>query len=444
MILLRKTDERESIDGKQLVNMRQLSSIYLDWLTRDGKLILAARMIRAFSYGFLSIVLAIYLNLAGFSDVLIGFVLTATLVNSVVFTLFTSFYADRIGRRKILIIYAALMSISGTIFLVSENYVAIIIAALVGTINVTGTETGAFLSIEQAIIPQTVKDIKKRNTGFALYNMAGTFAMSAGILLSGLPKILQQNYGLDQIDSIKPLFLLYSAIGIAVIAIYFFLSRKIEVDKAKIREENREEPPHSSRILTVPAESKPIVTKLASLFAVDSFAGGFVIQSIVSFWFFTKFGADLSLLSLVFSVAGVLTAFSFIAASKIADKMGLINTMVFTHIPSNVLLILVAFAPTFPLAIAFYLARMALSQMDVPTRQSYIVAVVREEERTAAAGITNTSRNVAQAISPSLTGIVIQSLSLSSPFIIGGLLKIAYDIAIYLNFKKIKPPEEKG
>lgn len=413
--------------------------LLFNWLTRDGKLILAARMIRAFSYGFLSIVLAIYLKLIGFNDVLIGFVLTTTLINSVIFTLFASFYADRIGRRKILIIYAALLSVSGTIFLITENYIVLIIAALIGTINVTGTETGAFLSIEQAMLPQTLKDIKKRNTVFAFYNMAGTFAMSAGILLSGLPRSLQQYYGLTQVESIKPLFLLYSAAGIAVIVIYFFLSKKIEIKQ--VIEESKK--PHTSKILIVSPESKLIVTKLAGLFAVDSFAGGFVIQSIISFWFFTKFGTDLSSISFVFSIAGVLTAFSFIAASKISDKIGLINTMVFTHIPSNILLILVAFAPTFPLAIAFYLARMALSQMDVPTRQSYIVAVVREGERTAAAGITNTSRYIAQAISPSLTGIIIQSLSISSPFIMGGILKIAYDIAIYVNFRKIKPPEEK-
>src|SRR5437867_6710964 len=301
-----------------------MPSLLLNRLTRDGKLILAARMIRAFSYGFLSIVLAIYLKFIGFNDVIIGFVLTATLVNSVVFTLFASFYADRIGRRKILMIFAALLSISGTIFLVTENYVALIIAALIETINVTGTETGAFLSIEQALLPQTVKDTKKRNTIFALYNMAGTFAMSAGILLSG-----------------------------------------------------------------------------------------------------------------------VLTAFSFLAASKIADRIGLVNTMVFTHVPSNILLILAAFAPTLPLAIAFYLGRMALSQMDVPTRQSYIVAVVKEEERTASTGITNISRNISQAVSPSLTGYILQALPvLSAPFVFGGILKIAYDLALYLNFKNIKPAEE--
>lgn len=409
----------------------------LNWLSRDGKLLLSARIVRTFAYGFLSIILAIYLKLIGFDEILIGLILSATLVNSVIFTLLASFYADRIGRRKVLLIYAILMSVSGAIFLATGNYAALIVAALIGTINVTGSETGAFLSIEQAILPQTVKDLKKRTSIFAIYNTVGTFAMSAGVLLSGLPEILQHSYGLNQIESIKPLFLLYSLLAVVVIGIYFLLSGKIELEV-----NNKHEKESSTRILS--PKSKGIVGKLSALFAVDSFAGGFVIQSIVSYWFFTKFGTDLTTLALIFSIAGVLTALSFLVATKIASRVGLINTMVFTHIASNILLILVAFAPTFPIALGLYLARMSLSQMDVPTRQSYIVAIVREEERTVAAGITNTSRNVAQAVSPSITGVIIQSLWLSAPFVVGGLLKIAYDLGLYVNFRKIKPPEETG
>jgi MFS family permease len=407
-------------------------------LSKDGKLLLAARTLRTFAYGFLSVILAIYLKLVGFEDFYIGLILTATLVNSVIFTLIASFYADRVGRRKILIMYAALMSLSGLIFFLTTNYIALIISALIGTINVTGTETGAFLSIEQAVLPQMVNDINKRNTVYALYNMVGTFAMSAGVLLSGLPQILAQQYGLNQIQSIRPLFLLYSIIGLAVLGIYYLISNKVEVQTNNSMR-------HKPLRETLSPQSKQIVGKLSSLFALDSFAGGFVIQSIVSLWFFTKFGVDLTTLSYIFSVAGVLTAFSYLAAAKIADRIGLINTMVFTHIPSNILIILVAFAPTFPLAVALYLARMALSQMDVPTRQSYLVAVVKENERTAAAGITNISRNITQSISPSIAGYILQSLSiLSAPFVLGGALKIVYDVALYFNFKSIKPPEERN
>ena len=423
-----------------------MALLLFDWLTRDGRLLLAAKMVRTFAYGFLSVILAIYLKLIGFDEFLIGLILTTTLLNSVVFTLVASFYADKIGRRKFLLSYAALMSVSGFIFAVSENYIALIIAAFIGTINITGAETGAFLTIEQAILPQTLKKLRKRNTVFAMYNMAGTFTMAAGVLLSGLPAVLQQelqHFGivLNQIGSIKLLFVLYGMLGIVLIGIYLLLSRKIEIQDNQ--EKQNDEPPQLTKMSSLTPESRNIVMRLSGLFAVDSFAGGFVIQSIVSFWFFTRFGADLTTLSYIFSISGVLTAFSFMAAAKIADKIGLINTMVFTHIPANVLIIAVAFAPTLPIAVVLYLLRMALSQMDVPTRQSYIVAVVREDERTIAAGVTNISRNVTQAISPSLTGALIQSLGLSAPFVIGGALKVAYDVALFLNFRNVKPPEEK-
>jgi MFS family permease len=404
--------------------------LILNWLTKDGKLLLSARIVRTFSYGFLSMILAIYLHLIGFNELLIGFILSATLVNSIIFNLFSSFFADRIGRKKVLIIYASLMAVSGCVFFATENYLALILAAFIGTINVTGSETGAFLSLEQAILPQTVKNIKKSNTVFALYNIIGTLAMAGGILLSSLPQVMQERFGFSTIDSFKPLFLIYILAGITVALIYFFFSKEIEVKKTL------DSKTFSSNLSP---KSKQIVLKMSSLFALDSFAGGFVIQSIVAFWFFTKFGVDLTTLSIIFSVAGVLTAISFFFAAKIADHIGLINTMVFTHIPSNILLILVAIAPTFHIALVLYLARMSLSQMDVPTRQAYIVAVVEENERTAAAGITNTSRNIAQSISPSITGAIIHSLWFSAPFVIGGLLKIIYDVGIYANFRKTKP-----
>ena len=406
----------------------------LEWISRDGKLLLGARIVRTFSYGFLSVILAIYLKLIGFNDILIGIVLTATLVNSVFFNLFSSAYADRIGRRKILVLYAVLMIISSVIFFVTDNYVALIIAALVGTINVTGSEVGAFLSLEQALLPQTVSGIQKRNSIFAIYNTVGTFAMSAGVLVSGLPSILQQNYGFDQIGAIKSLFIIYAACAIVVLAIYLVLSKNIEVKDGAAKS--------NLSIKTISTKSRGIIAKMSTLFAVDSFGGGFVIQSIVSFWFYTRFGADLSTLSYIFAIAGVLTALSFMASTKIASKIGLVNTMVFTHIPSNILLIILAFAPTFSIAISLYLARMSISQMDVPTRQSYLMGVVHENERIPAATLTNTSRNIAQAVSPSLSGIVIQALSLSAPFVFGGVLKIVYDVGLFFSFRKIKPPEE--
>jgi len=409
-------------------------NLILNWLTRDGKLLLAARIMRTFGYGFLSVIIAIYLRLLGFDNIQIGLLLGSALVNSVIFTLFASFYADRIGRRRLLIIYASLMSVSGLIFTITDNYFLLILAAFIGTMNVTGSETGAFLTIEQATLPQTIRNKQMMNTAFALYNMVGTFSMSAGILLSGLPSLLQEQiYGLSQIESIKGLFILYTLLGLFVIIIYIMLSRDIEVKQEAKRTIKQ----------TLSPRSKQIVAKLSTLFAVDSFAGGFVIQSVISLWFFTRFGADLAALSYIFSAANVITALSYVAAAKIADRIGLVNTMVFTHLPSNILLILVAFAPSLQLAVILYLIRMTMSQMDVPTRQSYIVAIVSEDERTAASGLTNVSRNIAQTISPSLFGYIFQSsLSLAAPFVLGGVIKIIYDLALYLNFRNIKPNDE--
>lgn len=438
-------------------------------LSDDGRIILAARIIRTFGYGFLSVILSIYLALIGFNGVQVGLILSTSLINGILFNVIASFYADKLGRRNILIIYSFLMFSSGIIFFVTDNYVALIVAAFVGTINVTGSETSAFLSIEQAILPRTVKDIKKRNMLFAVYNLAGTLAMSAGILLSGLPTVVQQYvHGLSLAESMKILFLIYSLLGLASILIYLRLSKDIEVtatDKRspingtgheyrkfinnsnnnnegqKLPQNNKQRKFLFSSIFS--PKSKGIVTKLSALFAIDSFAGGFVIQSIVSLWFYARFGADLSTISYILSISGVITAFSFMAAARLADKIGLINTMVFTHLPANVLIIAVAFAPTLPIAAILYLIRMALSQMDVPTRQSYIVSVVKDEERTAATGITNISRNISQALSPSLAGYIIQSLSLFfAPFLIGGVLKVIYDIALYFSFRNIKPQKE--
>lgn len=454
----------------------------LTWLSYDGRLILAARIIRTFGYGFLSVILSIYLALIGFNGVQVGLILSTSLINGILFNVIASYYADKLGRRNLLIIYSLLMFSSGIIFFVTDDYIALIVAAFVGTINVTGSETSAFLSIEQAILPRTIKDIKKRNMLFALYNLAGTLAMSAGILLSGLPTVVQQYvHGLSLAESMKILFLIYSLLGLASILIYLRLSKDIEVtatDKRspingtgqeyrkfynsinnknnnnggdrKIPQNNKQRKQLDrtfkgsfifSSILS--PKSKGIVTKLSALFAIDSFAGGFVIQSIVSLWFYARFGADLSTISYILSISGVITAFSFMAAARIADRIGLINTMVFTHLPANVLIIVVAFAPTLPIAAILYLIRVALSQMDVPTRQSYIVSVVKDEERTAATGITNISRNISQALSPSLAGYIIQSLSLFfAPFLIGGVLKVIYDVALYFSFRNIKPQQE--
>jgi predicted MFS family arabinose efflux permease len=404
----------------------------LSWMNMDGKILLLSRVTRGVGYGFLSIVLAIYLKLLGFDEVSIGIILTATLASSAVFTVLATFLERKIGRKTLLVMFAALMSVAGSIFIASTNYVAILFAALIGTINVTGTEVGPFLSVEQAIIPQTC-DEERRTSAFAWHSMGGTLATSVGALIGGIPPILQSS-GFSQIGSFKPVFALYVLIGVATLLLYLLLSGSVEASKKSSLPENK--------ILS--PKSRGAVAKLAGLFALDSFAGGFVLQSIVSYWFFVRFGASLEQISIIFFGAGALTAASYLAAATLAKKIGLVRTMVFTHLSSNVLLMLVPFAPTLLGATAFYLARISLSQMDVPTRQSYTVAIVNPEERVAAAGFTNISRNAAQSISPYFSGYLLQFLSTSFPFFIGGGLKIIYDISLYANFRNLKSPEERG
>ncbi|MGH9922247.1 MAG: MFS transporter [Nitrososphaerales archaeon] len=403
----------------------------LVWLNRDGKLLLAANIARMFGFGFVSIILAIYLKSAGYDALFTGIIITATLVSSSFFTFFASLYADRIGRRKILMLFSGLMVIAGLIFALTTDYYLLLLAALIGLINATGVNFGPFISIEQAILPQTSSD-KKRNYTFALYQTTGTFAMAAGTLLAKIPEILQQQYGFDVISSFKPLFFVYMLIGLATIAIYYSLSRLSEVQS----ENNRKK-------VVLSPETKSIVKRLSILFGMDSFAGGFVIPTWVAFWFFTRFDAPLGEVSEIMFYAIMLTAVSYLVAARLAGKIGLVNTMVFTHIPSNILLILLAIAPTLQIAIIIYLIRMSLSQMDVPTRQSYIVAIVRPEERTAVAGITNLSRNIPFSVSPTLVGYSFQFVSLAFPFFFAGALKTAYDLLLYKNFRKIKPPEER-
>src|SRR5438445_1667719 len=279
----------------------------LSWMNTDGKILLLARIVRGIGYGFLSVVLAIYLKLLGLDEIGIGIILTATLLSSAAFAILTSFLERRIGRKRLLVLFAALMSLAGGIFVISTNYLALLFAALIGTLNVTGTEVGPFLSVEQAIIPQTC-DQKMRTLAFAVYSVGGTLATSAGALISGLPAFLQ-NKGLALLDSFKPLFGIYVLIGVTTLLLYTILSDKIEspgVQQSK----------QAGHSLLSP-DSKRVTARLSGLFALDSFGGGFVLQSFVSYWFYARFGASLEQISLIFFGAGVFTALSFLAAEKL-------------------------------------------------------------------------------------------------------------------------------
>ncbi len=392
----------------------------------DGKLILVEKSVRTVPYGFLGVLFAVYMAQLGFGAVLIGIVLTVTVFSSALYTFSISFVADRFGRRRSLIFFALMDSVAGSVLFLSSAWWAPVFAGIVGNMTVGAGEVGPFLSLEQAIIPKTC-DLKHRTLAFSWYNLVGYGSSSIGALIAGLP----QYFGSGP-SAYKPLFAAYLVSGLLGSLIYAKLSKGIEVERDKAQAKRQ--------ILS--EKSKPIVQKLSAIFAVDAFGGGFIGTSILSYYFYERFSLQYTSLGLIFSATQIVTAISFLASERIARRIGLVNTMVFTHIPSNIFLTAIPFSPSVLGAVFLLLCRHSLSQMDVPARQSYVMAVVDEADRTPAAGFTNVSRSVAQSLSPSLAGFAMANLWIGSPIAIAGSLKLAYDFLIYGNFRKIKPPEE--
>jgi MFS family permease len=396
-------------------------------LSRDGWLLFAASGVRSFAYGFLSVILGLYLAAIGISATAIGWIFTAALAGGALMTIVITAVADSYGRKVLLIVGALLMAFAGCVFTVSADPIWLAIAAIFGTISPSGKEVGPFLSLEQAILPQTSSD-QQRTAVFAAYNLVGSIAGAIGALAVSLPSL----FSLMGISGYRFLLWCYVA-SAAVLAILFSaLSAKVEA-KAKI-------------VSTVPKvglqKSRSIVAKLAGLFALDAFAGGFIVQSIVAYWFFLRFQTDIKTLGTIFFGTNLLAALSFLAAPMLARRIGLLNTMVFTHLPSNVLLLLVPVMPNVELAVGVLLVRHLLSQMDVPTRQSYSMAVIDADERAAAAGILSVSRNAGAALAPVFTGAILLTPALGLPFVLAGGLKIVYDLWIFTVFRRVKPPEE--
>jgi MFS family permease len=398
--------------------------VYLNWIDADGKIIFLEKIVRTIPYGFLGVIFGVYMAQLGFQPFLIGVVLTVTVLTSAIYTIGVSFVADRVGRKKTLMLFALMDFVAGSVLFLSSAWWAPVIAGIVGNMTVGAGEVGPFLTLEQAVLPQT-SDAKHRTLTFSIYNLVGYGSSSIGALMSGL----SQYFG-PGIAGYRPLFALYLVSGLVGSVLYSRLSRDVEL---KLRERKR----------TILSEkSKPIVRKLAGLFAIDAFGGGLIGQSILAYFFYLRFGLNVSSLGLVFFGTQIITAFSFLAAERIARRLGLLNTMVASHIPSNVFLAAVPFAPTAIGAVLLLFCRQSLSQMDVPTRQSYVMAVVDERDRTPAAGLTNVSRSISQSISPSLAGYVMASIWVGTPLFAAGTLKLAYDLLIYRSFRKVKPPEE--
>jgi len=385
--------------------------------------------VRLFAYGALSVVLALYLHEAGLTGAEIGLLFTLTLAGDAGISLWITTTADHAyshGRKRMLLLGAGLMILAGVVFSLTDNFVLLMIAGTIGVISPSGNEIGPFLSLEQAALSQLLPS-GQRTGAFAWYNLAGSLATASGALAGGFLSQGLQHAGLSALAAYKAVILGYSACGLVLVVLFLFLSPAVEATETISAKK---------RVLGL-HDSKAIVFRLSALFALDAFAGGFVIQSMVAYWFHIKFGIDAGILGSIFFGANILAGVSALLAVRIASRIGLINTMVFTHIPSNVLLCIVPLMPNLPLAIAVLLLRFSISQMDVPTRQSYTMAVVAADERAAASGVTSIARSIGAAISPALSGVFIAVPAfLSAPFIVAGGLKIIYDVLLYRSFRK--------
>lgn len=393
---------------------------------RDIVRLYAARAARGFGDGFAVIILPAYLAEAGFDAFQVGIVATAALLGTAAATLAIGHLGARHDLRNLLLIGACVMIGSGLAFPNVEHISAVMLVAFLGTMNPSTGDLGMLVPLEHAMIARTVVD-EDRTRAFANYSLIGALATAAGALAAAAPDLLG-TLGLDKIASLKLLFYLYAALGAVSVFLYAGL-------------------PHAEMKAAAPTAalgpSRGIVYRLAALFSVDAFAGGFAVQSLVALWLFERFDLSLTAASVFFFWANVLAAFSYPVAAKLAKRVGLVNTMVWTHIPSSLCLIVAAFAPNLGVVLALLLVRAALSQMDVPTRTSYVMAVVTPPERPAAASVTAVPRSLASAVSPAIAGALLSTSAAGLPLVICGCLKIAYDFALLYSFRHIKPPEER-
>jgi MFS family permease len=410
----------------------------LKTLSRDASVLFISRFTRLFAYGSLSVILVFYLVSLGLTQAKVGLLLTLTLAGDLVISLVLTTRADRFGRRRMLITGAVLMAAAGVVFASTRNLLFLLVAGTIGVVSPSGNEVGPFLPIEQSALSHVVSE-RSRTEVFAWYTVAGSVATALGALFAGSAAELLQKASVPAMESYRAVVLLYAALGLALALLFLRLSSAAEVKPSAEEAGFRRE---ASRFLGV-HHSRNVVLKLSSLFALDSFAGGFVVQSFAAYWFYLRFGVAPTKLGLIFFWANVFAGISALLASRLAGRFGLMRTMVFTHLPSNILLILVPLMPNVTLAVLLLLLRFSISQMDVPTRQSYTMAVVRPEERSAAGGITGAARTAGAAISPVFAGFLFSNpLLVNVPFFLAGALKILYDLVLYRQFGSLRPPEE--
>jgi MFS family permease len=413
----------------------------------DAWRIVAARGLRQFAYGLLGVTLAVALSEDGFSPVAIGGLLSVALAGDFCATYLISLFADRWGRRRTLVWMALIMAATGAIYGLTRYYPALLLAAFAGTLGTSTSETAPFLPIEQAMLPQTSAPAH-RTALFARYNLIASLAGALGALAAGAADLLTRA-GLPRSQAFNLMFGAYAVAALAVALLVGRLTPQVEspramADAAAQRTEDAVGGRAWRRLFPPLGSSRGIILRLAGLFSLDALAGALVTQSLLALYFHLRFGVPLSALAILFFGANLLSALSFLAAAPLARRFGLLNTMVFTHLPSNLLLMLVALMPTFPLAGVALLARQLLSQMDVPTRQAYTMALTPPEERTAAASVTSLARSAGSGLSPVISGALLTGslVVLGLPLLIGGGLKVVYDLALWAVFRRVRPPDE--
>lgn len=386
-----------------------------------------ARGLRAFADGYVSLLLPLYLIALGFGPLAVGVIATGTLLGSGALTLLAGLHAWRFRYRSLLLLAAALMSATGFGFAVATGFWPLLVIAVVGTLNPSSGDVSVFLPLEHALMSGATAD-RQRTAVFARYSLVGSLAAALGALFAGLPEWVVRLQGMPMKTALQGMFVLYGLSGLVSGWIYASLPKETGT---------------AAHVRTAPLrQSKKTVLTLAALFSLDAFGGGFVVQSLVALWLFQKFQLSTVAAGTIFFWTGVLSAFSCLAAVRLADRWGLVNTMVFTHLPANVMLFLVPFMPTLAWAVGLLLARSALSQMDVPTRSSYVMAVVSPGERAAAASITAVPRSLASAVGPVLAGYLLSVSSFGWPLLLAGAIKIVYDLMLLAMFRRVRPPEE--
>jgi len=389
--------------------------------------LLVAKGLRAFGDGFVSLLLPAYLLELGFSALQVGVIATATLLGSGLLALLVGLHAWRWHYRSLLVAAAILMIATGAGFAVVTDFWPLLLIAVAGTLNPSSGDVSVFLPLEHAVLSRVVGD-RDRTLVFARYSLTGALLAALGSLAAGLPILFANEAGMPQGTAIQAMFVVYGVLGAVALWVYRGLPSTIS---PAVREA------HAPLV-----ESKRRVFGLAALFSLDAFGGGLVVQSMVALWLYQRFDLSLAAAGTIFFWTGVLTAFSYLVAVRIAKRIGLVNTMVFTHLPANICLVLIPFVPDLSWVIALLFVRSALSQMDVPTRSSYVMAIVSPAERPAAAGITSVPRSLASAASPLLAGWMLGVSSFGWPLVAAGGIKIVYDLLLLATFRKIRPVEE--